>query len=419
MKTTTVESTMTAVDAWLDKSEMQLQRELGPLNTSIEEGIQEPQALINFAVQIINKAVIALGGDILENLDPERARRVLKVLGFLTSSAEKHYQDRGHESGAGINRLPGAAQLMLDLAVVAHHPPRDSHTTYWFMNNALEKEPITFTGNPQEAKFNKAVNLTEEKHSESVALLRPICTGEVAIDTRGAANRLMTVARNTQAVLDEFRSIMEVLPEEHRRAIEPIFFMMRMRTYLLAYPVGSKMWLGVNAANIPSQMALDYLLGIVTDEYAETVEGRLPFMPDEEQVVVANAMSIPSILDRLLEAMQLTPEQVVTLSHDELRTIAQDQPANLRYTLFAFELVLRVIAGMTAYHWSLIQNYLVKVAKDLPPEVLAKMPVPPTRGTGRKSHEDTWKIVEMRREHPVAGKLVKSVGKGLQLDGQV
>jgi hypothetical protein len=74
--------------------------------------------------------------------------------------------------------------------------------------------------------------------------------------------------------------------------------------------------------------------------------------------------------------------------------------------LHAFGHLFEDTGGLTAFHWALIQNYLVKPAARLTPEQRAALPVSPDEGTGKHSHADTMRIRDMRRLHPVGIKLV-------------
>ena len=206
------------------------------------------------------------------------ARKLIQLAGFLVSSVERHFQAAGAAPGSGLSRLPGVDHMLRELARVAQHPPRDSHYTYWLWNTGGDK-PLTFTGDPQEVFFQRAVCVTDWLHNASCDAVRPICQGYIPVASNDAATALHQAAQNTVTLHRHFQAFMEKdAVEPTRRSMEPWFFMTRMRTYLPTYPIQGESWGGVNAANLAAQMQIDYLIGTIDEKYTDIVQGRRRYL---------------------------------------------------------------------------------------------------------------------------------------------
>lgn len=371
---------------------------LPQINKAIEAGELRLDTLIFIASWW---AVELQGNFISYNLTPQEAQAYIQPLGFLVSSIEKHSQQKGKPPGAGIAQVPGLQDVLEILSQIAECPPRDTIYTFWLGNKGNNRtNPLTFTENPGEILFNRAVNETNRLNTISSDALRQICNGNLSIRKAEAIAALDYSTQNTSAVLTEYRSL--------SKGMEPKFFATGYRTYLPTYPIKGVFWGGPNAANIPSQAQLDYLIGTVNSDYARTMEGRWRYLSADDQATLQADMALPSLTARLLEDLGLTSTEVEQMDLDALRKLMVQRP-ELQPALFSFEQLIKATNELTAFHWGLIQSHLVKPSTQLTPEEKAQLPVKPDSGTGGNSHQHTKNIMFMRLKHPVASKLAKAI----------
>ncbi|MEP0805581.1 MAG: DUF1864 family protein [Chloroflexota bacterium] len=378
--------------------------EIPRLNDAIEKGEDE--------VGTVVRTFLPWFSMMKETFAPERlpraeARTVIQLIGFVIGSVERHLQSAHLQAGQGLALFPGMEDYLTKLAISAQHPPRDTHYTYWLWNNG--EEPLSFTGDPQEIFFNRAVNHTHELHTLSCDWLRVICEGQINIVSPEARTIIQNAANNNMVLHDHFRSFMSRDPVSGQRAVEPHFFMTRMRTYLPTYQINSTEWTGVNAANLAAQMQLDYLVGTTLDSYENTVRGRLRYMTSDDRRSLEYDMHLPSLLDLFLQQMSLTRADMDGLTNDTLETLIAMQSDDFRRNLAAYINLVTACGRLSSMHWALIQNYLVKASTTLSAEERARLSVDPEKGTGGKTHKETEAIMRMRLQHPLVAKLMEAM----------
>lgn len=373
--------------------------ELPKLNNEIDAGSAKPDALVAAFLPLLREVQEKIGSDLIRTRD--EALMLIQHLGFWIGSIERHGQ-RYAPPGSGIAQLLGVEDTLAKLGQIAKHPPRDSQYTYWALNDT--ENPLTFTGNREEVNFNKAVNGINRLRIDSNNALRSIRRGEISLTSPNAGAALQHPTENEWKILRFYKGL-----REEDTGISAEFFMTQMRTYLVSYPIQETLWGGPNAANLPSQMQFDYLLGLVSPEYAHTVESRWRYLTPEDQAALKTDMSLPSVTDLVLEYLGLTADDVVRMPIHALVAHIAFVPPALQTTLFAYSNLFKAITPPTANHFGLIKTHLVDAAKKLTPEEKAQLPVSPERGTGGKSHEETEAIMRMRRKHPVASKIARAV----------
>jgi hypothetical protein len=378
---------------------------LPQINTRIEAKQADVDELVyNFKPFI--EVELQQKDELLTHMTRDEARAWLQLIGFGVSSLEKHCQELQMPAGVGLAKFLGLENFLVRLGQIAQHPPRDSHYTYWLWNEALPL--LTFTGDEQELVFQKEVKQSHYLHTASCNALRPICNGEVSFTSKSTVEALQFATDNTQTLLKGFRSFMARIPPDGHRSLEPKFFMMRLRTYLPTYPIQGVTWGGVNAANLAAQMQIDFLTGTVTRTYREVVEKRFQYLTDEDRVELRADMGVSSLKDLLLDQLGLSDEMVEGMKIADLTNWLINQPEAIQSILSAYAQLVKVAGQLTAFHWSLIQNYLVKAADNLSPTERANLAVKPESGTGGASHEQTRIIRDMRRTHPIVGKLIEA-----------
>lgn len=390
---------------WLSRARTWTATELPALNMTL---LHDPERVGDMATQLraVMHEIEELPPARLAQLSPPLAREVLKVLGFGACSIERHAQARGDEPGAGLALVPGLEDALAAVSTSAALPPTLGYSGYWTSNT---EHPLTFTGDPQEAYFRDQVVAIDDLHSEAAALLRPIAAGELALGDPATAERLSAAAETQVAVHDRYASFRTVGRAAREHFTVP-FFRDVMRTFLVAFPVHGKTFHGPNAANIASQAAVDYIVGIVEPFYAEHVRERMTYMSEEERARVVADMTAPSILERLLDALDLLPPATLSVSLRELTRRISTKP-ELVPALTGFARFRKAAGAAAGAHFGLIVHYLVKSHGADP-----SAPVGAAHGTGGRTHEETDRVRRMRQREPVSGALVAALRELRELE---
>lgn len=381
-----------------------VRKEIPKINNSIDQQELPPEALVSaFRPWIIR---------ILQEVDPimlskDDARLAIQVIGFGVGSVERHFQTAREPAGTGLAQFGRLGDFLLATAIVAEHPPRDSHYTYWLWNN--DTIPLTFTGDPQEIFFNRAVNHTHELHTISCNQLRPISEGQISVMAPDAMKIITTVTHNTTVLHEHFRSFMLKDKASGSRSMEPHFFMTQMRTYLPTYPINGVDWSGVNAANLAAQMQIDFLIGTTVEDYEKTVRARFKFLTRDDRTSLESDMALPSLLDLFLRQIGLTRTDLNGLESTTLTSLITTQPMAFQRNLACYMDLVHACSRLTSIHWALIQNYLVKASAQLTFKERDRLAVAPDRGTGGKTHAQTEAIMWMRSRHPIIAKLMDAM----------
>ena len=332
----------------------------------------------------------------LARADRHRAREALAMLAFCACSLERATQAAGHDPGDGVQLVPGLADAMTALAVPAEMPPNLSAAGYWTDNNGGRW--ISFTGDPQERFFRDMVNAICAEHANAVRHLEML--RHVRLTSAHAAQMLRAAAEAQKKVKRHYTRFRNT--GDHRNLDMTVdFFKNIMRTFLVAFPVNGVMWRSANAANVVEQALIDFTIGIVDDHYIKQVQERIRYMAPEERQAILDAMRSPSVLDRILDEMAITAEEVAAMPVDALSARLQATPEMCR-TLQAFRDFKEAAAAASGAHFGLIVEYLVRSEDSTPG---ATRPVDPGHGTGGRTHDETKRVQEMRAKHPVAHKI--------------
>jgi hypothetical protein len=215
---------------------------------------------------------------------------------------------------------------------------------------------------------------------------------------------MAAAAENLEKLIAGYRSFTEPVNGGYR--FSPEFFMKRMRTYLVGYPVAETSWSGPNAANLAVNMSLDYLTGLAEAEYGDVVRRRWPYLVEEDQRELEADMSRQSLTARVLRKIGIDPVTVVDIEPKKLAAQITMQTPNVKTMLSAFAAVVNPVVHATGIHYRLIHEYLIRQSKSLTAEEYATLPIKPDKGTGAMAHDETKEIMDMRRKNPVVSKLV-------------
>jgi len=395
-----------------EKSQNELRRWFKDILPGLNLDVDLGHVSLEDFVLVVRQIVVELreqtrGYHPMDELGVREARRQLQLLGFIMSSCEKHFQDHGHRSGEGIKQLVYAEELCTKLALIAGHPPRDSAYTYWIWNSP--EEALTFTGNPQEMLFHRTINRSDDLFNRCCRILRQICSGDVSLSSDTARDLLNHATDHLLEAKTLFLSLMTYTDESRStRRLEPAFFMRELRTYLIPYPIHGKTWAGVSAANLASPMQLDYLIGTVNDTYVSHTTNRFEYLPMEYVNELKTDMTNPSLLDLILHELNLTKVEVMRLDCNSLRSRLR-QNSDLIDVLNAFKSLIDATATLTASHWALINNYLIKPSARLSLDERKQLTVDPSVGTSGMTMEEVKDTRDMRRQHPLVMRVMECI----------
>jgi hypothetical protein len=372
------------------------------LNEDIESGKARTSDFLN-AWTPTSELLQAAHPFIYEMGQPQ-ARELLRRLGFVVSSLEYHLRRNG-ESLHALQLLGGVEEVLINLGKLARHIPRDSHYTVWLWNTGLDS--IRFTTDPQEKAFAFAVTETDRLHSDSCMAIREICRAPEIFATPDAVQLLRRGEANTHEICGMYQTFRK---PHQAGELTPDFFMCRLRTMLLAYEVGGAMHSGPNAANVASQVSLDFLTGFAAPSYFQqwALKRMQHMVPEDYFTVTMDARQTIDLATICLAHLGISSDVFVSLTESEIAHLIWQQPACLRSAVAAYAAFAKEQIRLSGIHFSLIKSHLIHAQQRLTPEQQAKLPVQPDRGTGHTDHKDTFSIFEMRHNHPVISRLIRA-----------
>jgi len=252
--------------------------------------------------------------------DPELAMRLLQLLAFAVSSAERHVQAAGAAPGSGVNVL-AAAPVLVYLGEIAEHLPRDSHYTYWLQNDS--GTPLTFTGSSSEARLIRILCEMHHLQSVSAAMLRPICAGETRITERRAIDDIELAAEHHDRIVVLLHSMLAPSPQRNGTSFE--LFAKMLKSYFVDYPIGMQTYLGPDPANMPAAIEMEMLIG--PDEgRREAAQQRMPFLMRDDRTRIESAIQQPSLMMRVLDAADLNEDVLSTMSEEHFDRHIEQRP---------------------------------------------------------------------------------------------
>jgi hypothetical protein len=378
--------------------------DLPEINNAISQGASAIDELISRVRQVLDCGAIREAAS-TGLLSKDDARWIIQLLDFPLSSTERHAQQAGLGPGCGIQQYSGIEQALLQLAEIGAHPPRGSYLTYWLLNDG--ERPLTFTGNTQEVYFNKAVNITARNLAGAAALMKTLQSGTVPVDIEFARDVCERASALVMSLVDIYQGYRRTNPETRLRNLEPSFFMEEMRQYLLRYPVGGKMIDGPNATYSPQWAQFDAALGYRDLRYLRQICGRYEWIMPEDWKALSDSLALPPVPDVLLAMLGHTWPSFLGRSDEEIVLSVDSAGASAKLLFAAYGQVAQAHAKLSAVHWSLIKNYLVKPSATLQAERLKALPVAPIGGVSSTPLAQTEQNDVDRRANPVNLKLIQ------------
>jgi hypothetical protein len=375
--------------------------EAGCLVAALDSSIHEYLAM-DLATVLTTLAVRANGFSL------RNARRTLGALGFVLTSLESHHQNRGGKPGQAVRSL-SAESALLALARAARLPPYANVDSMWLDNPVIDADdpndaPLTLTDDRGELWFHESVKLTNRMNLAAVAALGPLALGEIAIDSDDGWAAMRKATGDILLIRARYTAFMRPV-RGGGWPINPEFFATVFRTKLVRYPVGPYTGAAANALHLASQSILDFIIGTTDDSYSATVERSFPHMAIDDPPKVREAMTQPSITERMIDLFGLDPATVTASSNYELARLIAAQPEGVRRTALVYSNLARAWAGLSGVHWRLIDQFLIRYA-SAHPDRSTQLVAPLNAGRSGESFVESRAILDMRRRHPVVSKIV-------------
>ncbi|MGJ4963374.1 hypothetical protein [Bradyrhizobium sp. HKCCYLRH3061] len=333
------------------------------------------------------------------NADRELAAEITRRLGFIAASIERHAQAVKAPPGDGLLSVSGFTEALCAWAGAAGISPMLDYDGCWLRNRHA---PLTFTGEREELVFNELVNRTVDVVAGIMRPLNDLRTGVVAFDDPATGTELNIQALRLLALYEAYRDLGRK-NDAGTMIFSPAFFM-RMRQYLLSFPIAGVVRDGPNATFSPNQARIDVAFGLTTRDYLDTLTTRLTKMTPAHRELMATEMAMPSIADAVKAILDL-PLDWPTMEPAEIFGRARERGAIFVETMTELKRLLAAQIQLSNVHFGRISTHLTKPSAALTPAQADAMPVKPTGGVGGNDIAHTREIVNMRKTHPVVSVL--------------
>lgn len=367
---------------------------LPSINRSIEGGSVGVDELMTQARVLISILQPALP-QLLATADHRVAKDITRCFGLIAASIERHAQAVQANPGDGVQAVAGFTDVLCAWSKTAGVSPMLDYDAYWLTNRT---NPLTFTGEREELVFNNLVNRTVDVVAEIMTLLNELRTGARECDAMGTAAEVDAQGRKLVSLYEAYRDLGRK-DENGVMMFSPTFFM-RMRQYLLSFPIDGVMREGPNATYSPNQTRIDIGLGMTTPDYLATITDRLTKMTPVHRAMIENEMSMPSITDVIINGLELKIPDCSLADPAEVRRRADARAAGFADTLSALKRLAQAQIQLSNVHFGRIVTHLVKPSSALSKTEAKAMPVKPTAGVGGNDLGHTRSIVDMRKAHP-------------------
>jgi hypothetical protein len=386
-----------------------LRQQLPRINKAAERLHLTPEAVYGPLIDIIITLKMILDAR-LDSIDQPTARKALQVIAFPVASLEKHQQSAGGQPGDGLARVPGTGLVLARLGKVADYPPVNSHYTCW-LDQADDPDPLTFTGDAQEVFFLRVVNRQVELQGNAVKCLRPICAGDLDVGSAGAIEAFEAATQSiAELYLGHYVYFTRRGPDG-RPGMTGEFFRKDFRTNYVTIPILGEMWPGPNATNIKEQPCLDRVVGLNEPWYDETVRKRFRHYTRQDREVVEADLRTPSVLDRFLDRIGASTEELLRANPDEIDRRLAQQTDQFRTSLAAFKELYLAIGQVSNLHAALIKKWL-NVGQPAESKDHTKLTVSDKVGVSGEPLEHALAINAMRVKNPFLRRLLQLERRG-------
>jgi hypothetical protein len=371
-----------------------VRNKLPRINGAIEAGTATVAELMT-AARVLVRAVQPALPHLLANSDLQLATEIARRLGFIAASIERHAQAIKAPPGDGLLSVSGFTETLCAWAGAAGISPMLDYDGYWLTNR---QAPLTFTGEREEIVFNELVNRTVNVVAGIMRPLNDLRMGVIAFDAVETVTELNIHALKLIGLYEAYRDLGRK-NDTGAMIFSPAFFM-RMRQYLLSFPIAGVVREGPNATYAPNQARVDVALGLTTPSYLDTLKVRLTKMTRAHREIMETEMGMPSIADAVVAILDL-PSDWSTIEPAEVLRRAREHGAIVVQTMTALKQLAHAQIQLSNVHFGRIVTHLTKPSAALSPAQADAMPVKPTGGVGGNDITHTREIVDMRKTHPV------------------
>jgi hypothetical protein len=256
---------------------------------------------------------------------------------------------RRHEIHGALDRqaFADASVLAIRLGMRLGMAPRLCSCHLTIRNQSVAGQPWRFTTLPDEALFM-------QQNTRGVLLLQTAADALMRALSLGASNpasdEMFTVAKN--AIWDVTRGNEQLFA---RLDIDRFFY--SVRPYFQSMRVGNRDYRGLNAGDFCGINQIDLILGLCRVEdpgYAAVLAEKMPYMPPEDQMQLRRTMSMPNLIDQLLD---LAPDHA-------------DRPWFQSGVRGLLDVCDAFAAYAAQHHDALIQRFIQDPARALSPDKL-------------------------------------------------
>jgi hypothetical protein len=329
-------------------------------------------------------------GETARRLEPGRAQELLRPLGLIVASGERHAQFAGHEPGWIVRQFDGLDRAML-AAAGQGRPPVLTAELYW--QPADPAEHLTFTAEPHERRFHAAVRVQVALRATVNHHLRTLDGGWPLDSVEGA--RLVRVAA---AVTRESRcQYMEMRRGDAHAAAMTAAEYDDLRAWLAPTVLRGQRFDGPDPDHLADLMVTDILIGTVDEDYPVRARTLGRYQSSEARAAVAADLRRRPLVLSLAEALGYGEAEFDRAAGAELADRVDRAARPLRLSLLAFAALVDHHVGASGARLGLLGGW-----RGQP-----RQPVRPSRQTD--AGDDALVLHQMRCRARRVTKLIAAI----------
>ncbi|HET9637682.1 MAG TPA: hypothetical protein VFP12_00575 [Allosphingosinicella sp.] len=331
----------------------------------------------------------------------EQLAYTLGGLGVIVASAVKHERAESgdRQSMKALHAFPRIERTLLALAQVSGRVPRDDHDTTWGKGEV--PQPWSFTGSDGERRFGDAVRRSEQDLGRAESFIDPLRSGTTSLED--SVEALNEAAR----WVDTYVSVQADLAA---RPFPGPF--LAMREYLQPQIIAGITYPPPNATNALRWTSLDHGIGLLEAYFADIAAKRALLMPPLDRKEMKRSLALPTVCDRVADAIGAEPGHLAALSSAELQSRVHACRARVRKGIMAAAGLAKQIARLSSVHYAVIVKNLVDPTATLTAEERKAQPVNPEAGVSGRGLEHTRDLRDRRKRHPLVNlRIDKEDGK--------
>jgi hypothetical protein len=326
---------------------------------------------------------------IAPRMSHEELAYALGGLGIVVASAVKaeRAESGDRQSMKALHAFPGMERTLLALAQISGRVPRDDHDTTW---GKVTPPPWSFTGSDGERRFGEAVRRSEQDLGKAESSIDPLRCG------------LMSLEESVEALDEAAHWVDAYVPVQGDLAKRPFFHeFVAMRQFLQPQTIGGILYAPPNATNALRWTSLDHGVGLMEAYFADIAAKRGRLMPPLDRAQMQRSLALPTVCDRVAEAIGADPGHLAALSPDELQSRVLACRPGVRRGVMAAARLAKQMARLATVHLAVIQKNLVDPSAVQTAEEKQAQAVKPNVGVSGRGLEHTYDLCERRKQHPL------------------